>query len=142
MRLAALALVVLVTGWGQSLAQDTDPYAAQVKNHDQTALREVKASALDGIAGLYFAYGCKVFATEGQFAALKQKYFMAGHNAMVQYRVLDIHWPDKVASALQNGITRSRSEGCDYWQKNIDEVSDLRRQAKQADRDSLPYYLR
>jgi hypothetical protein len=109
--------------------QQVDPYAGSYHQQLIEHYKERRGAFLNVVRNLYFALGCKVFASEVEFSGLYN-----GEVAALQQLVLvDRQLPDLVHKAVKDGLARARQpRECDYWQQHPELVYDLRQAAHAA----------
>jgi hypothetical protein len=118
-----------------SEANHVDPYAGVEQKAAAENYRRVRGQVLDVIRNLYFAVGCKVFASEAAILPL----ISAQQDALFQQAqagsgvIIDRELKGLMQSAARDGMTRaSNLRACDYWKSNPQAVLDVRRLAEAA----------
>lgn len=120
MKIKAAALAVLLLNMTQAAVAE-DPYGKSVKEFQARGKKEEYKLYLEGIQIYWFAYGCKVFNSEGGFARAVAENQLRYINQVVEYDEL---MRDSGAAA-RKGLDRSKG-GCEIFRSNPELVVTLR----------------
>lgn len=132
----AISVFVAVVGFismvvGNATAQYRDPYADQEAAANKKLYAERRVAYLRLVKNLYFAVGCRVFASEASILSLlnneTRRYFI-GFETVIDHPMTG----DRQRAAREGLAQANEPSACDYYRLNPDVLANLRRAAEQA----------